>query len=324
MRLQSKKTILSALCVLALALALCAPARAATVVDPLYVGEVDAQTGEALAGPSASAAERVALANGVYYDRTDGSFVYPVNGGVYEVRANVADGMIVGGAVSITAPEDVTLTVARSGTVQEEVDLSNITRPGAYSVSVMEVDTPVTIFRFTIVGAATNLAGGYAMPDGFFVLGATRDGEDTNYDRNYVGMEEEGLYEIEYVCSDTAVHYHLTTTVDRTPPEITLDGELDKKGRYHSAVQVSASEPDVTAVMTRDGLETDFPSDGRLSEAGMYRLDVFDAAGNAATAQFTILVYLNLSGLLFFATVCLTLAVVLAYILVKRKRFKTA
>ncbi len=89
-------------------------------------------------------------------------------------------------------------------------------------------------------------------------------------------------------------------------------------------MQVSASEPDVTAVMTRDGLETDFPSDGRLSEAGMYRLDVFDAAGNAATAQFTILVYLNLSGLLFFATVCLTLAVVLAYILVKRKRFKTA
>ena len=46
MRVRNTKTISTSLCALALLGALCAPARA--VVDPLYVGDVDAVTGEAV------------------------------------------------------------------------------------------------------------------------------------------------------------------------------------------------------------------------------------------------------------------------------------
>ena len=304
-----------------LAALLCAPVRAAP--DPLYVGEVDAQTGEAVADAAPVDAERVWLPGGAYYERMTGSFVYPVDGGVREVRANVVDGMLVSGPVSVTASDGVELTVTRGGSPDPLPDTESISAPGAYAVSVTGTDGAMTLFTFTVVGEATNLSGGYAMPDGFYILDATLGGEDTVYDRNYIGMEDEGLYELEYVCADTGVHYRLSVTVDRTPPLVTLEGERDKNGRFHSAVQIGL-EPGCAVNLTRDGESLAFPRDGRLTEAGMYSLEVFDAAGNQAAEQFTILVYLDLNGLLFFALVCLTLAGVLGYILYQRMKFKAA
>ena len=56
----------------------------------------------------------------------------------------------------------------------------------------------------------------------------------------------------------------------------------------------------------------------------MYQLQVFDAAGNSVTEQFTILVYFDLNSLLFFALVCISLAGVLVYTLYSRKKLKVA
>ena len=318
MRVRFGKLISSALCMAALLGALCAPAFAD--VDPYYSGTVDTVTGEAVT--SSSSAARVQISDSMYYDRENGSFVYPTGSGVYEVRANVADGMVVSEPVRVTADDGVELTLSRNGTALDEADLSSISDAGSYTVTVKDVDTMVTLFGFTIVGATTNLAGGYIMPEGFYILDATLDGEDAYYERSYIGMEDEGQYEIEYVCSDTSIHYHLSTIVDRTPPEITLDGKLDQNGRYHSAVQIGGVEQDGSVTLTRDGSDVRFPSDGKLSEAGMYQLQAFDAAGNAATEQFTILVYLDINSLLFFALVCVSLAGVLGYILYKRKKLK--
>ena len=318
MRVRFGKLISSALCMAALLGALCAPAFAD--VDPYYSGTVDTVTGEAVT--SSSSAARVQISDSMYYDRENGSFVYPTGSGVYEVRANVADGMVVSEPVRVTADDGVELTLSRNGTALDEADLSSISDAGSYTVTVKDVDAIVTLFGFTIVGATTNLAGGYMMPEGFYILDATLDGEDAYYERSYIGMEDEGQYEIEYVCSDTSIHYHLSTIVDRTPPEITLDGKLDQNGRYHSAVQIGGVEQDGSVTLTRDGSDVRFPSDGKLSEAGMYQLQAFDAAGNAATEQFTILVYLDINSLLFFALVCVSLAGVLCYILYKRKNLK--
>ena len=320
MRVRGGKIISTALCVAALLAALCVSALAEA--DPYYTGGVDPLTGDALVSSSASSATRVRISETMYYDRESGSFAYPTGSGITEVRANVADGMIVTEPVSIKADEGVELTLSRNGTVVEEPDLSSVTATGSYVVAARDVDAAVTLFGFTIVGATTNLPGGYVMPEGFYILDATLNGEDAYFERNFIGMEDEGLYEIEYVCPDTSLHYHLTTTIDRTPPKLTLDGKLDKNGRYHSAVQIGGLEDVTAAALTRDGMAVKFPSDGELSEAGMYQLQVFDAAGNAAAEQFTILVYLDLNSLLFFAMVCLSLAGVLGYILYKRKKLK--
>lgn len=311
-----KKNMLTVLCAGVLLGALCAPVNA---VDPLYNGPVDAITGDAVSS-SAEESTRVLISGATSYDRKAGAFVYPVGSSAYEVRANVADGMIVNTPVSITADDGVALTVVRNGTELEDAELSQISKVGAYAVNVGGVEA--ALFSFTIVGTESNLSGGYAMPEGFYMLDATLDGEETVYDRNYIGMESEGLYEIEYVCPATALHYHLTITIDRTPPQITLEGKADKNGRFHSAVQIGGVEPGGSVALTRDGADYAYPSDGRLSEAGMYVLQVYDQAGNAATEQFTVLAYLNVSSFLFFAALALSGAAVASYVVFQRKRFK--
>ncbi len=322
MRVRISKTISSALCVAALLCTLCAPAFAE--IDPYYSGTVDTVTGEATGGEAAASATRIRITNSMYYDRDLRNFIYPTGVSTYEVRATVADGMIVTEPVEIIADEGAEVTLTRNGTVLTDTDLSHIADVGKYSVSVRVIDTTVTLFSFTIVGAATNLPGGYTMPEGFYIVGATVNEEEADYDRNFIGMEQEGAYDVEYVCPDTAIHYHLMTVIDRTPPQVTLDGKLDKNGRFHSAVQVGGLQPGDSVAMTRDGTAIAFPSDGVLSEAGMYQMRFYDAAGNAVAAQFTILVYLDLNSLLFFALVCVSLAGVLGYILVKRKHLKVA
>ena len=311
--------ISSALCVAALLGALCAPAFAEA--DPYYSGVLDAATGDELTS-SSSTATRVRISDTTYYDRAAGAFVYPTGFAAYEVRANVADGMIVAEPVNITADEGLEVTVTRNGTVLESADASHITDVGSYTVSVTGLNSTANLFGFTIVGATTNLTSGYVMPEGFYILDATLDGEETYFERNYIGMDDEGLYEIEYVCPDTTLHYTLSTTVDHTPPQLTLFGKIDKNGRYHSAVQVDGLQAGDSVAMTRDGSAVSFPRDGRLTESGMYQIQAFDAAGNAVTAQFTILAYFDLSSLLFFALVCVTLAGVLVNILIKRKKLK--
>ena len=303
-----------------LAILLCVSAQAEA--DPYYSGEVDTQTGEAADASTASSAVRVRINETTYYDREARAFVYPTGSGVSEVRANVADGMIVNEPVRVTADSGVELTLSRNGTALENVDWNGISTAGSYSVAAKDVDSTVTLFGFTVVGDAASLPGGYVMPEGFYILNATLDGEDAYFERNFIGMEDEGQYEIEYVCPDTALHYRLATAIDRTPPEITLEGRLDRNGRYRSAVQVGGLEG-VTAIgLTRDGAALSFPSDGKLTEAGIYQLQAFDAAGNVAARQFTILAYLDLNSLLFFALVCVSIAVVLGYILYSRRNLK--
>ena len=318
MRVRIRKTIALALCGMVLFGTLCAPAIAAD--DVYYSGVLDAETGEAVS--SMQSPTRVRISQTTYYDREAHSFVFPTGSGIYEVRANVADGMIVSEPVSISADDGVEVVLSRNGTALENVNLYEINRPGKYTVGVTGLDSAVNLFGFTIVGATSNLSGGYVMPEGFYILEATLDGEETQYDRNFIALEDEGLYEIEYVCPETSLHYTLSTIIDHTPPELTLDGKRDKDGRFHSAVQISGFQQGDSIAMTRDGADVSFPSDGKLTEAGIYQLLVFDAAGNSTTEQFTILVYLDFNSLLFFALVFLSLAGVLAYVFVKRKKLK--
>lgn len=320
MRVRMKKCIWTVLCAVALLGVLCLPAFAAD--DPYYSGAIDPSTGAPVTSMTADTSSRIQINGTTYYDREAHSFAYPTGSGIREVYANVADGMIVNEPVKIEAEDGVEVTVTRNGTVLESVDLGSISAVGNYTVAVKDIETTRTLFGFTIVGSSTNLPGGYRLPDGFYILNATLDGEDTDFDRDYIGMDEEGLYEVEYVCPETSIHYTLTTTIDRTPPQITLEGKQDKNGRFHSAVQIGGIEPGSTVGMTRDGDNFTYPSDGRLTEAGMYLLQVYDPAGNTATEQFTILVYLDLNSLMFFAVLVLVNAAVVTYIFFKRKKLK--
>ena len=317
MKLAIRSVFAAALCVL-----LCAAVYAApTDSDIYYSGPLDSVTGQPLTSLAAETA-RVWLSDGMYYDFDRHAYTYPVGDGLYEVYASVADGMIVTESVSISADDAAALTVYRDGEALENADLSELNQIGDYVISVKNGDRTENLFGFRIIGQETNLSGGYSMPNGFYILDATCGEAEAFYERSYIAMQEEGAYHIEYICPANELRYTLETTVDRTPPQITLEGRRDDAGRFHSAVDVRGLQPGDTVSMAYNDAQAAFPANGHLDESGIYTLWVTDSAGNTAMEQFAIMVYFDLNSLIFFALICASLAGVLGYMLYKRKKLK--
>ena len=266
---------------------------------------------------------RVRLSDTMYYDTTRNSYVYPVRDTAFEAYSNVADGMITGESVSISGSAGLLMTLYWNGeTIELNSDGNYINAAGDYLVTVKTGGANETLFRFTIVGQIASIPGGYSLPDGFYIQDATLNGEDVYYDYSYIDMEEDGLYHIEYVCGATTQTYTLHTQIDNTPPELTLNGRQDSRGRFHSAVDVSSSEEISRVVLTRDDMPVDFPSEGHIAESGLYTLQAYDMAGNSTTVQFTILIYFNMNSIIFFSLIIVSAVLVWFYIFIKRKRLK--
>ena len=312
-----------ALAVAALCLILSLPFRAAAT-DFYYSGELNPATGAPLVSDSYQSAQsaQIELSDSMYYDPAANMFVYPVGNGVSEVLSNAADGMILTEPVALRVDSDVSLTVYRNGEALQSSTYMTMAEAGQYSVTVHTGGGMENLFGFTIVGSRTNLAGGYAMPDGFYIADATVNGEEADYDRTYIGMEEEGLYHIEYISPAADLRFVLETTVDRTPPEIVLNGVLDQKGRFHSVVQVEGLMDGDTVSLTRDGEKANFPYDGRITDTGVYTLQAYDSVGNSVAKQFTILLYFDLNSLAFIGLACLSVVSVILYVQFKRRRLK--
>lgn len=310
--------LLAALCVL-----LSAAVRAEQDdADYYYSGPLDSLTGQPLSSAPASAQTQVRISEGMYYDFDRRAYAYPVENGMYEVYASVADGMIVTDSVSISVNEAANVEIYRDGELLAGIAPGGISQTGSYIVSAKRGDSMEKLFGFRIIGAETNLSGGYSMPMGFYILDAAFEGEEAFYERSYIAMQEEGFYHIEYICPANELRYTLETTVDRTPPQLALEGRRDEEGRFHSAVDVRGVQPGDTVSMTYNDAPARFPADGHLAESGMYTLWVTDGAGNTAMEQFVIMVYFDLNSLVFFALVCGSLAGVLGYMLYKRKKLK--
>ena len=318
------RTALRAALMAAICLLMSTTALAEGEIDFNYSGPLDSLTGEPMTSPisSETASDRVRLSASMYYDSDRRMFAYPIGDGVSEVFANVADGMIVTEPVSVSADDGVTVTIYYNGDALEGTEQGSIHGIGQYIVSAKSGGSTENLFDFQIVGTETSLPNGYSMPDGFYILDATLDGEETYFDRTYIDMAEEGLYHVSYICPGTGLHYELDTTIDRTPPEITLDGRLDEEGRFHSAVDVLGVQSGDTVSMTYNDVSTRYPQDGHLADSGYYALQVADSAGNTVTRQFTIMVYFDLNSLIFFALVCVSLAGVLGYMLYTRRHLK--
>ena len=288
--------------------------------DFYYSGPLDSMTGRPVS--LAPAQTQVRLSEGMYYDFDRRAYAYPVGNGVYEVYASVADGMIVTGSVTIFADGAVNLEVYRDGEALEAAELGELSQIGDYMVSAKSGDSTESLFGFRIIGPETNLSGGYGMPMGFYILDAEFEGEEAFYERSYIAMQEEGAYHIEYICPANELKYTLETTIDRTPPQIALEGRRDETGCFRSAVDVTGLQRGDTVSMTYNDASARFPMDGHLPDSGIYTLRVADSAGNTAVEQFTILVYFDLNSLIFFALICASLAGVLGYMLYKRKKLK--
>ena len=270
---------------------------------------------------------RVALTSGMYYDWTARDYAYPIGNTLSEVHSNAADGMVLTAPVSLAVNGEADLSVYRDGQPYDG-SLDRIDGVGSYMVSATLGGQTQRVLGFTLVGSSTNALHMFLVPDGFYLLSATRDGEPVYADRYSLSMEQEGAYAVEYECSATDIVYTLETVIDRTPPELSFDGRVDSEGRVRSELKFSGVQPGDSLFLTRYGesvpVYAEQDGTGVIKDPGSYRLTIRDAAGNSMEYSFIILQYFNLQSWIFFLMIFAALAAVIVYVLVRRKRLRIA
>ena len=317
-----KRMILALMLALVFLFILSLPAAA----DTGYTGVINPETGEPEDEQTPeSYGDRTALTKNMYYDWSSRDYVYPIADSLGEVHVSAADGMALTTPVYIRASADASVVVFCNGS-EYTGSLNSCSDAGEYVVSALVGGQQKRLMSFTLLGKTSNQLHSFVVPDGFYILEATRDGESAYEDRYSVDMEPEGAYAIEYECSSTNLIYKLETTVDRTPPALVFKGKLDKQGRVRSKLDFSGLQNGDRIYLERTGEavvpELNGDGTGTIYDPGTYRMFVIDAAGNTVEYDFIILQYFNLQSWMFFLAVVLVIAAVTTYIVLQRKRLK--
>ena len=288
-----------------------------------YVGELDPETGE-IPGRASSFSDggRTEISPGMGYDAVREQFVFALTDGT-ELFCSAADGMIVTGSVILNYSGPFALTVYRNGATVDMTGSGELRDPGVYVVAVGS-ETASRICSFTLLGSSTNMIHSYTVPEGFLLRGAERDGQEIEYSRYTVEMEQEGKYVVRYRCPLIDMDYTLSVVIDRTPPNLILSGTVGRDGGVHSAVEVLGLEPGDTLYVTRDGegMRVNAADDVVLTETGAYTVTAADAAGNTVSYDFTIMLYLNTNAVVFILLFAAVVASIFIYAFWKRKTLK--
>ena len=265
--------------------------------------------------------ETVAVSNGVTYDPKTRDFIFETDSGA-KLHCSVLDGMVVSSPVTVSGGG---VFLYKNGS-EYTGSLEPVSEAGEYVVMINTGERNVRVLSFIIVGKTTNAVSVYQMPDGMIVNESYFNGEEEDVDYSSVSMEREGKYRIITECVASGTIFTLETTVDRTAPELSFDGLADKQGRYKSAVTISGLQKGEHIKITRDGqqFKYDTESDGtiKLTESGKYTVMAYDDAGNLVEYPVFIMAYINASGMAFIALLLFSLAAVVIYILVKRKKLR--
>ena len=263
---------------------------------------------------------RKMLSSTMYYDYSYGKFVYPVgSNGANEITSNVADGMVVNSAVEINVPTDVSVVLYRNGN-EEEFTGAALRTTGEYTLRYHDGGGLKTAFSFTIIGSATGMISGYTMPSGFRIKKVYHDQEEGDFSASYVSLQEEGLYTIEYECEKTGISYSLMVRIDHTPPEITMAG-VKADGKARGPVTITGLTATDKIYITKDGENFKYTS-SKLTQSGRYHIVVADDADNSVEFDFTILIYIDTSGIIFLVIVVAVIATVVTFIVMKRKNLR--
>lgn len=265
-----------------------------------------------------------------------GCYCYTLKSGTV-INANVPNGAIVNGSVSLELPDSVTAAVFRNGEPYE-ISGTNFSEEGIYRV-VFQEDTlefavsymtegkyPMLIFRI-----ADNPIGGmeiYNAPLHTKIVQVTYEGE-TVYESGaedgeedapplaYYRMEEDGRYSFT-MCDEASDHtYSLQLTRDTQAPQFEVSV---KNGR--ASINYLSSDIASYALTVNGVPQTDF-SPAKMEGKGVYELVVTDIAGNEASAVFVLADAINYASWIVFGM--LLLLALGAYIVMKKIRgsFKT-
>ncbi len=291
-------------------------------IDFDYSGELDAETmlpSELNGTVSADTDTRVHITDEMAFNLRTGEYVYSIANGKNSVVATVADGMVTDQAVSISTDDGVSLTLYRDGEELSGVDFSSITATGDYSLKSRSGDMEEGVMAFSIIGSSVSRYSTFTAPNGFLLESVTLDDKPQIIAGSTADISQEGTYDIHYTCPAISKTYTLSFYVDRTAPEITLNG-VDKDGKARGPVTIDGISEGDSIYIYREGEQVEY--NGVLKAPGSYRVVVSDSAGNEAEHVFRIMIYLDSNSIIFFLVVVAVIASLIAYLVIRRKRFK--
>lgn len=265
-----------------------------------YTGPLDPLTGL----PSGSASDDAlytTLREGSYgYDLEQRCYVNKVGGKSF--TSSIPNGALLsagGESVSFSVPIGLSAVLYRNGNAVSDADLSDITESGSYLLEVGMSNSDESVsFSFRLLDTLTNSLSEISLPDGFRFEYVLLDGETiaTDYS-NYTQLIADGSYEVCWSCEEIGRRYTVSFTRDTVAPTLALPEVTD--GEAHSAVTLTDLEEDCYILLTElDSGETQtiVSAETELTQAGRYRLTVYDRAGNSSVYDFVIHVYLNISA----------------------------
>jgi hypothetical protein len=285
-------------------------------------GQTGGQEGHAMTG------------NGIYtgldetYDSASGMFMETAASGQI-FYTNTPNGSVVNDSVVFQFPTHFEeILVTKDGEPYDYIPGAAIYEKGAYTmvfnpkaISTFLSAAPKPRFSFRIISGPVADMEIYNAPWGHIITYAARDGAAlTPYPWGHVlRLDQDGQYDIEVAVDEKGTGKRKTTILcDTTPPKFELIGIENGKS---TGIEVSVKfiSEDVERVRLYSSLGEVRLSGGSITEPGLYRLVVYDHAGNVSFEDFELLYRMNSATVLFIAA-CMLLLVLLAAGVVWRGR----
>ena len=218
--------------------------------------------------------------------------------------------------VTLNANENVTLTMTKDGEPMEYKLGTEILEPGVYTVKMVDALGNTKEHSFTIVNA---LYGKFEqeideMPGFNKVL---VNGEEVTLEKGTLSLTASGTYEVTIVANGNEQKF--TVVVDSTAPVVTIDG-VENGGTTKGAVILSDLSSDATMKVYVDDVLVEYNLGDELTDVGVYRIVLEDAAGNVSEYSFEILWKMPAVAIVLIVIAALGVVGTVVWLVISKKR----
>lgn len=246
-------------------------------------GSVQARFSAVVGEEPEGSAETVSITGRVELEAADGdNFRHHFMDGS-ELITNVLDGETVSFMPKLSIPEDIICTMKRDGNLVSVPSSGLITEDGAYCLEFTCYNGDNAIEKrtlsFSVFSVPTNRLGIYQPPYGFELSSVSLNGEAVPVaDRNYILLNGEGEYNIEY--ENGSVVRSASLVRDTVPPVLYFNDTTDIV--FTEKVIISADTPCTYRVLKNGQVLGNITE---LMGSGVYRVVATDDAGNETSAR---------------------------------------
>ena len=218
--------------------------------------------------------------------------------------------------VTLNSTEKLTVTVTKDG---EEIEYelgTTLTEVGTYTVKMVDMYGNAKELSFTIIDPLYSKFEEEidTMPGFDKVL---VDGKEVTLDKGTIILEESGTYEITIVAD--GVEQNVTVTVDSTPPSVVISG-VENGGSTKGAVILTDLSSDATMKVYLDDVLVEYNLGDELTDVGVYRIVLEDAAGNVSEYSFEILWKMPAVAIVLIVIAALGIVGTVVWLVISKKR----